>query len=215
MEPKCAGFNFQKSRSKCTLHETADNVTKSRSRDFIGIKLKSKKNVSLQMLEICAEKRREQRCSAEPKCMIDPDNATNDNNCAVGFQRDQYGCNLKPCRCAESSGFIVGDIIMPPEPKKENGTMQTFSRGFIPKGVRPSPRLSPRLWNQNYQNGKYIIPYRFLSWVDNWTRQQVRKASYSPVKLKFKYPSNWDPVDSKLIKIMLNNCKRPWTKLKK
>ena len=120
--------------------------------------------------------------------MIDPDNATNNNNCAVGFQKDQYGCNLKPCRCAESSGFIVGDIIMPPEPKKENGTMQTFSRGITPNGFRPSPRL----WNQNYQNGKYIIPYKFLTLVDYWTRQQVRKASYSSVK--YKYHSNWDHV---------------------
>ena len=146
------------------------------------------------MLEICAEKRREQRCSAEPKCMIDPDNATNDNNCAVGFQRDQYGCNLKLCQCAESSGFIVGDIIMPPEPKKENGTMQTFSRGIIPKGVRPSSIMEPnRLWNKNYQNGKYIIPYKFLTLVNNWARQQVRKDSYSSVK--YKYPSNWDQVD--------------------
>ena len=174
MEPKCAGFNFQKSRSKCTLRETTDNKTKSRSSDFFGIKLRSKKDVSLQMLEMCAEKHRMQRCSAEPKCIIDPDNATNENNCVIGFQKDQYGCNLKSCRCAESSEFIVGDIIMP---KNEYGTMQTFSRGIVPGGVRPSPGL----WNKNYQNGKYIIPYKFQALMEHWKKQYVREASYLPL----------------------------------
>ena len=189
MEPKCAGFNYQKSRSKCTLHETADKKAKSRGRDFFGIKLRPKNNVSLQMLEMCAEKRREQRCSSEPKC--GPDNATNDNtngNCVVGFQKDQYGCNLKPCQCAESS--IVGDIIVPSEPQKENGTMLTFSRSYLPtnpaKGIKSThsslfrgARPSLELWNQNYQDGKYIVPYRFQTSLDNWTRSEVRKASYS------------------------------------
>ena len=185
MEPNCAGFNFQKSRSKCTLHKTADNVTRSRSRDSIGIKLRSKKTVSLQMIEMCAEKYRMQRCSAEPKCLIDPDNATNENNCAIGFEKDQYGCNLKSCRCAESSGFIVGDIIMPPgpqkRPKNEYGAMHNFSRGIIPRG---DP--SHLLWDQNYQDGKYIIPYRFHGAFlidleqNTMMKQMVRKASYSP-----------------------------------
>ena len=131
--------------------------------------------MSLQMLKMCAEKYRMQRCSAEPKCIINPDNATNENYCAIGFQKDQYGCNLKPCRCAESSEFIVGDIIMP---KNEYGTMQTFSRGITPNGFR---RPSPGLWNQNYQNGKYIIPYKFQAWMENWARQYVREASYLPL----------------------------------
>ena len=177
MEPKCAGFNFQKSRSKCTLHETADNKTKSGSRDFIGTKLRSKKNVSLQMLEMCAEKRRIQRCSAEPKC--------NNNNCVVGFQKDQYGCNLDPCRCAESNEFIVGDIIMPPEPKKAK-SMLSLNKSYL--SIPPSKKLkksqsAPGLWNQNYQNGKYIIPYQFQTMLHNWTKQMVRKASYSTVNI--------------------------------
>ena len=134
--------------------------------------------MSLQMLEMCTEKRRIQRCSAEPKC------ATNDNNCVIGFQKDQYGCNLNPCRCEESNEFIVGDIIMPAESKKEDETMPTLNRSYLP--LPPTKKLkkfqsAPGLWNQTYQNGKYIIPYQFQTWLHNWTKQKVRQDSYSKV----------------------------------
>ena len=135
--------------------------------------------MSISMVQLCAEKRRAQRCSTEPKCMFDRDDDKNNETCVLGFQKDDSGCFLKPCRCAGYQNEpLAGNSIMLAKMKKE---MMTFQRGFIPKGPRPSiQKLKPAsLWNENRQGGKYIIPYRFHFVLDAWIKQMVREGSYS------------------------------------
>ena len=135
--------------------------------------------MSISMVQLCAEKRRAQRCSAEPKCMFDRDDVKNNETCVVGFQKDDFGCFSKPCRCAgQENEPFAGNSIMTPNMKKES---MTFQRGIIPKGPRPSSQSlkPPSLWNENRQDGKYIIAYRFHSVLDAWIKQMVREGSYS------------------------------------
>ena len=128
--------------------------------------------MSLSMLEMCTEKLRTQRCSAEPNCT----DVTNGVECVDGFQKDEFGCTLKPCTCTHANRTIAGDVMMSPKLKKNANRPNVNSRAHTP--LEPG-LASIRLWDQNRHDGKYIVHYKFHTFLDNWMKQMVREERYS------------------------------------